>query len=384
MLSLLLFSIALFAKENAITFVAIIPLTLYFFTKVSVKTILKATIPLFTGIIIFLMMRYQAIGYFLDSGKEVTALMNNPYLGAWTADKYATIFYTLGMYLKLVVFPHPLTHDYYPYHIPIMNWSNISVILSLITYIGLLGYAIITIRKKSIIAWSILFYLITFSIVSNLVIPIGTTMNERFMYMPSIGFTVLLSYFVLKGIPKLFNKSSKTSKIVIMILLLVFSVGFAYKTIDRVPAWKNEMSLNRAASTVSVNSARANQFMGYSLYRAALEVSDKEEKRQLFDEASYFVNRALKIHPTYLDANNAKAGLLAGYYQLDRDLQKLLNGFYLIQTKKFVPFVDTYLNFLDSRADQKQLSDFYSRLGTELVKNGNTNKGNYYLRKVSQ
>ncbi|RLD62212.1 MAG: hypothetical protein DRI95_13325 [Bacteroidetes bacterium] len=383
LLSLFLFSVALFAKESAITFVAVIPLTLYFFTKNSVKTILKASLPLLTATIIFLVVRYQAIGYFLDTGKEVTALMNNPYLGVWTADKYATIFYTMGVYLKLLIFPHPLTHDYYPYHIPIMTWADIGVIISLIAYVAMLGYAIITIKRKSIIAWAILYYLLTFSIVSNLVIPIGTTMNERFMYMPSLGFTVLLSYFILRGIPKLFSNSQKLSKITMLGLLLLFSIGFAYKTVDRVPAWENEMALNRAAIKVSVNSARANQFMGYSIYRALLDVSDREEKRKMLDEASVYIDKALRIHPIYKDANNTKAGLLAGYYQLDRDLQKLLDGFYLIQTKKEVPFVDTYLNYLDGRADQNLLSDFYKRIGTVLVKNGYTDKGNYYLSKIS-
>lgn len=383
LLSLLLLSVALFSKESAITFVVVIPLTLYFFTKSSAKTIFKASLPLLTGALLFLIVRYQAIGYFLDTGKEVTALMNNPYLGVWTADKFATIFYTMGLYLKLLVFPHPLTHDYYPYHIPIMTWANISVILSLIAYVAMLGYAIITIKKKSIIAWGILFYLITFSIVSNLVIPIGTTMNERFMYMPSLGFVVLLSYFILRGIPKLFNKSQKLSKAIMLGLLLIFSVGFAYKTIDRVPAWKNEMTLNRTAIKVSVNSARANQFMGYSIYRKLQEVSDREEKIKMMDEASIYIDKALRTHPIYKDANNTKAGLLAGYYQIDGDLQKLLDGFYLIQTKKQVPFVDTYLNYLDSRADQKLLSDFYSRLGTVFIQNGYNDKGNYYLSKIN-
>jgi len=201
--------------------------------------------------------------------------------------------------------------------------------------------------------------------------------------MPSLGFTVFLSYLILRGIPKLFKSSEKLSKTIVLGLLLLFSIGYAYKTLDRVPAWENEMTLNQAAIKVSVNSARANQFMGYSIYRALQEVSDREEKLKMLDEASVYINKSLRIHPTYQDANNTKAGLLAGYYQIDRDLQKLLEGFYLIQTKKLVPFVDTYLNYLDNRADQKMLSDFYNRIGTFFVKNGYTDKGNYYLRKVN-
>ena len=57
--------------------------------------------------------------------------MNNPFLkiegNQWVpfsgAEKMATIFYTLGYYIKLLLVPHPLTHDYYPRHIDIMNWG---------------------------------------------------------------------------------------------------------------------------------------------------------------------------------------------------------------------------------------------------------------------
>ena len=75
-------------------------------------------------------------------------LMNNPfiklvgenYVPFSGTEKLATIIFILGKYLALLVFPHPLTHDYYPRHIDIMTFSNIFVILSAITYIVCLLY----------------------------------------------------------------------------------------------------------------------------------------------------------------------------------------------------------------------------------------------------
>ena len=381
-LSPVLFLLALLAKENALTFLAVIPLTLYFFSKTSLKKITVVFIPLLLSAIVFIFIRYQVIGYFLDSGKEVTGLMNNPFLGVEPADKFATIFYTLGLYLKLLVYPHPLTHDYYPYQIPIVQWGNIKVIISVLIYIVMGVYAVLAIRKKKVTAWAILYFIITLSIVSNLVFSIGTFMNERFIYMPSIGFVVLLSYWLLVKLPGLTKKYPRVYKAIGLALLFICITGYTYKTIDRVPAWKNTLTLNRAASKVSVNSARANQFMGYSLYAEANNTKDREEKRKLLDEATYYIDRALTIHPTYPDANNAKAGLLAAYYQLDRNLDTLLEGFYTLQTKRIIPFVDTYLNYLDNRADKAKMAAFYRRLGTDLIKRGVTGKGNYYLQKA--
>ena len=381
-LSPILFLLALLAKENALTFLAVIPLTLYFFSKAPLKKIIIVFIPLLLSAIIFIFMRYQVIGYLLDSGKEVTGLMNNPFLGVSPADKFATIFYTLGLYLKLLVYPHPLTHDYYPYHIPIMNWGNIKVIISILIYAIITIYAVLAIRKKKITSWAILYFLITLSIVSNLVFSIGTFMNERFMYMPSIGFVVFLSYWLLEKLPLMTAKKPKVSKILGLALLFLCVTGYTYKTIERIPAWENELVLNRAASKVSVNSARANQFMGYSLYVEANNTNNTVEKIKLLNEATFFIDRALTIHPTYPDANKVKAGLFAAYYQLDGNLDTLLEGFYKLQTRQLIPFVDTYLNYLDNRADQVKMTAFYRRLGTDLIRRGMTSKGNYYLQKA--
>jgi len=380
----IIFLLALLAKENAITFLAVIPLTLYFFTKNNIKQIIKVTLPLLMAAVVFIIIRYQVIGYFLDSGKEVTGLMNNPFLGTTVAEKFATVVYTLGLYLKLLVFPHPLTHDYYPYQVPIMNWAQLGVIISLLVYVVMAGYALLKFKKRSITVWSILFFITTVSIVSNLFFSIGTFMNERFMYMPSVAFAVLVAYWIIEKLPTLFKKAPKLATGVFYGVLLLLIVGYTYKTLDRVPAWENEMALNRAASTVSVNSARANQFMAYSLYKEGLEVADLQDRKKIYDEAMQFVDKALRIHPTYPDANNCKAGLAAGQYQMDRDLDKLLDQFYAIQTRRQVPFVDTYLEYLDGRVDKTMMSNFYRQLGTELVVKGNKTKGNYYLLKASQ
>ena len=380
----IVFLLALLAKETSITFVAVIPLALYFFTKTSLKKIAIASSPLIISAIIYIGIRYNVIGYLLDSGKEITGLMNNPFLGTTVGERYATVIYTLGLYVKLLIFPHPLTHDYYPYQIPIMNWGDIKVIGSLILYLIMIGYTLYAFKKKTIPSWSILYYLITLSIISNIVFPIGTFMNERFMYMPSLGFTLLIGYWILEALPRKLESQPGLSLSVTVGLLLLLIAGYSFKTIERVPAWKNEMVLNRAAAKVSVNSARANQFMGYSLYRKGLDIQDREEKKKIFDEATYYVDRALSIHPTYPDALTSKAGLMAGYYQLDRDLEKLLNGFYKIQMTNPIPFVDTYLDYLDQRADQQKLRTFYQKLGNTLKQKGNTSKGNYYLNKAGR
>ena len=317
------------------------------------------------GFVVYLFVRVGVIGYLFSNDVEITGIMNNPFYGTTLAEKYATIMYTLGIYLKLLIIPHPLTHDYYPYQIPIINWVDWRALLSLALYLGLAVLAVRAFRKRSVTSWSIIFYVATLSIVSNIVFPVGAPMNERFLYMPSLGYTFLLAWLLVHKVPVWIK--GKPGQYLAWGLLGLTIFGYCVKTITRVPAWENEMTLNRAAIKVSTNSARANSYMAYSLYRYGLEVTDLVEKKRVFDEATPYVDRALEIYPEYSDALTCKSGLLAGYYQMDNDLDKLLDGFYRVLTARHVSFITTYLEYLNPRADTRKMVDFYYRSGFELM-----------------
>ncbi|GJM36308.1 MAG: hypothetical protein DHS20C18_53090 [Saprospiraceae bacterium] len=367
LLSGLAFFVALLAKENAVTFLAVIPITLVLFTKVKPKTILMTLAPLMVAFVLYLLLRIGVIGYLLDSGKEVTGIMNNPFYGLSWNERYAMISYTLGKYLQLLFFPHPLTHDYYPYQVPVMTWTDWRALLSLVFNLGLFAVAIRWFRKLPILSWSILFYFATLSIVSNIVFPVGAPMNERFLYFSSVGFCLALAYLAVELLPGWLKLKSPANYWFSLGLLGVIALGYSIKTISRVPAWENEMTLNRAAIKVSTNSARANSYMAYSLYRAGLEEPDANKKKALFDEATPYVDRALQIYPEYTDALTCKGGILAGYYQMNGNLDVLLEGFYKILAANHVSFIDQYVEYLNGRADTRKMAAFYHRVGYELL-----------------
>ena len=360
------FFLALMAKENALTFIAVIPLTLFLFRGASLKELVRVTGPLMLTFIIYLGIRVSVIGYLLGSGQEVTGIMNNPFYGTTFGEKYATIMYTLGQYVKLLFFPHPLTHDYYPYQVPIINWLDARALVSLALYLGLVWIMIRQWKQRPILSWSIAYYILTLSIVSNIVFPVGAPMNERFLYMPSVGAAVFLAYLVWELLPKALAKFNGM-KPLSWTLLGLFIFGFTIKSWTRIPAWKDEMSLNRAAIKVSTNSARANSYMAYSLYQAGLQTNDQTQRKQLYEEALPYVNRALEIYPTYSDAVTCKGGLVAGLYQMDGNLDRLLDEFYYLLRARHVVFLDQYMAYLNGQADRNKLAQFYHRAGFQLL-----------------
>jgi len=218
----LIFFLALLAKENALTFLAVIPLSVYLFTNATWKENMKAMVPLGVATLVYLIVRYQVIGYFLGSGEEVTGLMNDPFRDMTGGEKYATIFYTLWEYIRLLIFPHPLTHDYYPYQVPIIGWADLRSILPFLLYSALGIYAVAGLRKKgNVTAYAILFFIITLSITSNLVFTIGTFMNERFVFIPSLGFTLLLAWWAVHYLPKKLGKAPSIQYVLLGLILVI-------------------------------------------------------------------------------------------------------------------------------------------------------------------
>ena len=185
----------LFSKENAIVFLAIVPLTLYYFTNAKWKEIGKVMIPLAVASVAFLAVRGMVLGW--EHSEQTKELMNDPFINMTVSERYGTIFVTLLMYIKLLFIPHPLTYDYYPWQIPKTELTDGVALLSLLIYLALGIYAVYgMIRKKDIASYSILFFLIPLAPVCNIFFAVGTLMNERFIFISSIGFCARIMYAI--------------------------------------------------------------------------------------------------------------------------------------------------------------------------------------------
>jgi len=298
--------LGLLSKENVITFVGIIPVSLYFFSNKNAKTIFATLLPLIAASVFFLLVRGSVLGF---SQPQLSSqdIMNDPFIYASPFQKYATIFYTLWLYIKLLFFPHPLTHDYYPVQIEIINFANPKAFIPLVLYLILGVYAVYTLIKKDkspIVSWSIWLYLMPLSVVSNLFFSIGTFMNERFIFMSSIGFCVLLAWGLTYLIPT-FLKRSKISQSVLLISLIGILSLYSFKTISRNNAWKNDYVLFTTDVKVSSNSARCNRIAGeYMVQKAKFIKTNSAKSDKLYQEAIAYLEKSVKLYPggNYFDA----------------------------------------------------------------------------------
>ncbi len=301
-----LLGVTIFAKENTITFVAIIPAAFWLFgqryrSNFNVKKWLQYSVPLILGVLPFLLKRAQVLAG-TDNG-PVMELMNNPFLkivnGRYVpfspTEKLATIFYTLADYIRLLVFPHPLTSDYYPHHISMKTFGDGIVWLGILLNLGLILWGIRNLRQKPLISLGIFSYFASLSIVSNLFFPVGTFMAERFLFMPSFGFALVMA-----GLADRFFGTQKQK--IALALTAIIVLAFGIKTVTRNPAWKNDETLFLTDVKISRRSAKIRNAAAGVLLAQAAHLSDATARRAKAQQALRHLDVALKEHPNYSNA----------------------------------------------------------------------------------
>ena len=190
-----------------------------------------------------------------------------------------------------------------------MNYPG--AIIGLIFYAALVIYAILNFRKKNIIAFGILFFLISLAPVSNIFFLGGSSMAERFLYIPSLGFCLILAYFLIRFTETRTIKS-KPNRLVkffsfnstLFLFLFGITILYSLKIFSRNKNWKDTLTIFSHDIQVSRNSATANELLGNSLVLRGALSNIREDKLDTFDLAKKYLKRALEIAPGFYDASS--------------------------------------------------------------------------------
>tara|TARA_B100000780_G_scaffold277413_1_gene248069 strand:+ start:326 stop:2311 length:1986 start_codon:yes stop_codon:yes gene_type:complete len=291
----LAFFLSLMSKETTIPFLVLLPLVLYYINdNIDFKKLAIPTGVFFVTAIAYLGIRSAVIGETsLDPPNE---LMNNPFVQAVGMEKWATILLTVTAYIKLVFWPHPLTHDYYPFHLPFMapeahypqisHWASLLGVVFLIAIIAYAFWGLMKKEKNSIGAW---IFLGTIALVLNALFPVGVFMNERFMFIPSLGILIIFVAGLLKV------KDIVPLRYAFVGLAIVFGV----LTINRSYAWENDTTLALTDVEVSEGSAKSHMGAGDALVKVIKGMPEGPERNKKVQEAFTHLKKSLDIYPGY-------------------------------------------------------------------------------------
>ncbi len=313
-LSFVAMLLGMFSKENAVTFLAVIPLALLFKGTERRLDYVWTVLPALVASLIFIVVRSQVLDGVLDTSHQEMVL-NNPFVNATKSQEIATVLLTWGIYFKLLIFPHPLTHDYYPHQIEITNFSNAAVWFVILAVLALVAYVVYVLvqifrgkrNENQIFAFGIAFFFITFSITSNLLFNIGTFMNERFMFMPLLGFALVLAFAFRKwaawGVSmrqEVVKRRVKqadtmpawvTAPIAMVVVFLLLCTAYTGKTAVRNWAWYDDNKLFITDVETSTESMKCNLSAGGSY----LNLYQKEKKSKYLKKAEQHLNKALAL-----------------------------------------------------------------------------------------
>ncbi len=310
-LQLVLGLVALFlsylSKETVVTFLGIIPLVFFFYLNDNVKRAITMMVGALVVTGVFLSIRYVIL---TDYGASTTAIefIDNALVGADSiALRLGTAFYTLGMYVKLLILPFPLINDYGFKSIPYVGFGNVWVLLSVLIYASAGCYGLYRLFKfkKDPWAFAILFYMATIALFSNIFFLMGSAMGERFLFFASVGFCLLIALAIDKWILKDGGdfESFTKNKLALGILIPVCLV-FSYQTFARNAEWESNATLFSADLAKSPDNCRLNYYIGNELVENVLPATtDSAKRKEVLAEGIQCLTKAIEIYPKYTDAH---------------------------------------------------------------------------------
>lgn len=124
--------------------------------------------------------------------KESPGMGNNFYYirGDWSQTlSYASLI--MGKYLKNFLVPYPLVYFYGYNQVPVTDWTDWRVLLSAFLHLFFIGWAVVNLRKRALVAYGILYYITTISLYTNIVRRLNDTMADRFLFAPSVGLCLI-------------------------------------------------------------------------------------------------------------------------------------------------------------------------------------------------
>jgi len=332
LVGLVSFSLSLLSKEMAGTFIIIMVAYDLIIRKVKISREIKYYICFFFVLLVYLIIRFFLL-------KNPAEEYLKPPGGTYLQNVFITPFIIIR-YISLLFFPIRLSAEY------LFDFSQgfpvIKACLSFVALLFILFILYIIRKKETLITFAGLFFFITLLPVSN-IIPTSNLMAERFLYLPSVGFCILLSYLLIVSrlVERIYvfptkehiihipppmvsplsredthpdAKASPLSRgdFVGLIILILFILFCSFLTVKRNMVWRNDFTLWNDTVKKAPDSPRAH-------FGLAKALEDRGELRKAIEE----YQKAIALYPSYYAVYNN----LGAVYTKINENEKAINCF---------------------------------------------------------
>ncbi len=224
-------------------------------------------------------------GAFLEDVSEMTRQSET--IGRWTY--LCTQFNVLVIYLRMLVFPMGQNVD--PMYALKTGFFDGFTPLAFVLLVALAAAAVRSVRKRPILTFSIAWFFITLSVESS-VIPITDPMFEHRLYLPMLGFALLLGHLPVYAPAR--HRSSALALACVVLLCL----GVSTHMRNRV--WRSKLTLWADAAEKNPDNHRAQSNLGIALVKAGKHTEGVERLRAAvaakpdFAQGRFNLGRALE------------------------------------------------------------------------------------------
>jgi hypothetical protein len=236
-----------FSKESAVSIAAVIGVyELMARQRVRARAITMGLVAVAIPIAAMLFQRSRVLA---ASWPAEYPFVDNPILGADFLTGRLTAIKVIGRYLWLLVWPARLSIDYSYAEIPLAR----GIAADWIAWISVLavcaGIASLY-RFNRAALFLAAFGVVTFLPVSNLVLPIGTIMGERLLYLPAVGMLGCATVVICAIAQRV--AAPRAAPVFLGIVIAVF----AARTWTRNQDWRDDLTINTASLPASPDSFR--------------------------------------------------------------------------------------------------------------------------------
>ncbi|TND08543.1 MAG: hypothetical protein FD123_2047 [Bacteroidetes bacterium] len=342
MLAAVSFFLSFLSKESAITFLAVIPLMLYFFTDAPKKIYVSSLVALGITTGIFLLIRHSI----LSGGYQPVPAIDNYLAGIrdFVTQKTTAVF-LMGVYLKQLVVPYPLISDGSIKHFDVAGLGDWQFWVSMLIYAGLAVVAFRKFRAKNIYAFCILYFFVTASIISNIPFILGTNYGERLLFAPSLAICIAAAAAIAHFLQKTELPSADTAVDFLkktmkpMAAAAVIALVFGTMTAMRNPDWHDNRTLYTNDLEKAPNSAKLHYYFGNHITQEEnLAKLSPEAKKLTYDTAISEFRKSLACYPFYTDPTQKLGQSFMEIGKLDS------SEFYYKKALKLLPGSPTFHN----------------------------------------
>lgn len=262
--------------------------------------------------------------------------------------KIGTAAYLLGEYLKKLLLPVSFGFYYgYAQVIPV-GMDNFQAIMSVITYALLLIMALFYAKKHITLSYSIVFFITSILVFSNLFYPVAGMMGDRLAFVSSLGYCMVLAYIPVK-LFKVFNlkENNRLELKPIFIFISILILGFySFKTISRNSQWKDPLTLMQYDIKYLDKSAQAHNILAGNLFNEY----NKSNNEKYLDQAIHHYEKAIDIYPEFFNAYYS----LGDAYKLKKEYKKSVLAF-----NKVIELDSSYTSAMISIANIYEMNGVY-------------------------